>query len=54
MQFFPDESKYYLILVFPLIVFMFGNGSITHVLVLSVFCLLFSAGKGCLKIRILL
>jgi len=49
MQFFPDESKYYVILVFPLIVFMFGNNSIIHVLVLSVFCLFFSAGKECCK-----
>ncbi len=44
MQFFADESKYYLILLFPLTVFLFGNHSVIHIIVLSAFCLLFTSG----------
>lgn len=44
MQLFTDEPKHYALLFFPLVVFLFGNNSIIHVIVLSVYCLLFASG----------
>ena len=47
MQLFADEPKHYIVLIFPLAVFLFGNNSIIHVMVLSVYCLLFASGTNC-------
>ncbi len=46
MQFFADEPKYYVVLFFPLTVFLLGNNLIIHSIVLSAFCLLFAAGMN--------
>jgi hypothetical protein len=46
MQLFVDEPKYYAVLLFPLVVFLFGNNSVIHVIILSVYCLLFASGKS--------
>ena len=44
MQLFADDSKYYTVLLFPVGIFLFANSSIAHLVVLSVFSLLFTAG----------
>jgi hypothetical protein len=44
MQFITDSARNYLILLVPLTVVLFGNKSIIHAFVLSIFCLLYPAG----------
>jgi hypothetical protein len=49
MQFFSEDSKNYLPLLFPLIVFLFMKSSVLHIIILSFFVLLISTGKNLIK-----